>query len=721
MSQAERLILCVTTGRSGTALLADLFASLDGVVSLHEPEPKFSHVMRAAQEHPEVARRFWQLAKLSVVAATRVPIYVETSHLACKGFIEPLLEMGIVPDLVLLQREMRDVALSLYELNTIPGRSPEGLKFCLSPGDAHVLALPGWEKLHDYQLCYWYCLETARRAKLYAEAVQARGGAVATLAFTDLIAGRNLARLFDELRIGVTPEELERAVVATQKVVNAKKEHKQRSGAEIQAQLQTFESEVTARVAAGRLSEPPPAVPGQGRPLLSSLVLSWNRADLLRRTLASLTRTMAVAHEIIIVDNASTDGAAEVVRDFVAHTPTAKAIYLRENLGGEAFNLALACARGDLIHLSENDLEYLPGWSERVVEAFTHFPDLGQLSLFGPVPTDDEAWSLKPCSLVHARGRVLYRAEGNVGTPSVLPRRLFDAGVRIQNSPAVVGLKMPDDHALSAAVQQAELLVAWNDHYLVRNLGHSITEFNGRPDYYQANYRAKSWLGEAGWRERIKAWEGRSRPFRRSFLFPSEPLCAEKTAPTAECPEPQLWSMFDGWSAEVETLEFLYALVRLLKPKQLLETGTWHGFAAAAMGRALRDNGRGHLTTLEIFPESVEVSRRRISELGLGHVVTVVQGASLEYSPAMELDFILLDSELNLREAEFRRFMPALARGATVLFHDTSQSHTVVQDGIQNLIKSGIALEGFFMPTPRGLFLARYAGMQRPDNNDAIR
>jgi hypothetical protein len=38
----------------------------------------------------------------------------------------------------------------------------------------------------------------------------------------------------------------------------------------------------------------------------------------------------------------------------------------------------------------------LPGWSEKIARAFAAFPELGQLSVFGPVPTDDEAWDDRP-------------------------------------------------------------------------------------------------------------------------------------------------------------------------------------------------------------------------------------------------------------------------------------------------------------------------------------
>lgn len=201
-----RLIFTVTTGRSGTAYLWRILELVPGITSRHEVSPLFANVMREAQTRPEAAREFWIEQKLPKILEHGRPVYVETSHLFCKGFFEPLLALGHTPDLILLSRPSRQVATSLLQLGTIPGRTEKGLRWYLSPGDPGVLALPGWEALSDYQLCYWYCLEIERRARAYGEAVRSRGGrAVATtLAEINTLAGfRRLLRELDLPRPGL--------------------------------------------------------------------------------------------------------------------------------------------------------------------------------------------------------------------------------------------------------------------------------------------------------------------------------------------------------------------------------------------------------------------------------------------------------------------------------------------------------------------------------------
>jgi predicted O-methyltransferase YrrM len=444
-------------------------------------------------------------------------------------------------------------------------------------------------------------------------------------------------------------------------------------------------------------------------PLISTTVLNWNRADLLKRALESYQRTISVPYEVFIIDNASTDDSPRIIEAFCAQNPNAASVLLQENVGGEAINIGLGRSRGRLIHISENDLEYLPGWSDKVVELFNVFPRLGQLSLFGPVPLDEEAWNLRKSRLRHAKGRIVYETKRNVTTSSVLRRDLVDRGIQIGSYRSAGGHLLPDDSGLSEAVKAAGFMVAWADHYLVKNLGHYGAEFEQRREYYRESYRSKRWLGETGWLDRIAEWRSRPKPVRSSFLFPTDRTSPEKSFPSEECSEPQLWSMLDGNTAELETLEFLYGLVRLIKPRFAIETGTWHGYAAVAIGRALKHNGRGELVTLEIDPDCCDVAERRIAEAGLDGVVRVVNQSSLAYETDRPIDFMLLDSHLKLRVREFRHFLPRLEPSAVVVFHDTSRTDKAVQAGIEELEADGL-LQAMLLATPRGIAICQYTG-----------
>jgi Glycosyl transferase family 2/Methyltransferase domain len=438
--------------------------------------------------------------------------------------------------------------------------------------------------------------------------------------------------------------------------------------------------------------------------MLSTIILNWNRSYLLKRTVESyLDTTVGADVELVIVDNASSDDSREYL-EALASKASIKILLLEENKGGTAYNEAIPSCRGQFIQLSENDQEYLPGWLEHVLEAFEKFEELGQLSLFGTVPTDQEAAGLKPARLRFSKGKILYEAHGNVGTSSIIRGELFrEHGVKVTNIEQGP-FKFPNDGQLSADIKNAGYWAGFSDRYYVRNVGHEVTEFEANPEYYQTNYASKPWIGVKGWRARIAAQQRLQSVQRRSMVFPHLPLSGEKTPHPVLGKPAQLWSMFDGYTAEVEVLDFLFALVRLVKPEHIIETGTWIGLSASAMAMALEANGFGRLTTLEVNPEAFEKAAQTFKEHAVESRVQAHLVSSLDYVPEGKFDFAIFDSELELREKEFHRFRPWLTDGAIVVFHDTAKHHGVVGDCVAALTSSG-ALKGIDFPTPRGIFV----------------
>jgi hypothetical protein len=177
----KRFIFTVTTGRSGSNFLTEVLACLKDTCSVHEPRPRFDKVMRMTQGYPIVAEEF--LAKKKIPAMEKKlknkSIYAESSHLICKGFLEAWLKIDGVstPDLICLDRDLRKISRSLLQLGTTPGRTFQGLKYYLAPNDPDNLTLiEDHGSLHDYQVCYWYCLEIEARKKHYKALIEKHGG-----------------------------------------------------------------------------------------------------------------------------------------------------------------------------------------------------------------------------------------------------------------------------------------------------------------------------------------------------------------------------------------------------------------------------------------------------------------------------------------------------------------------------------------------------------------
>ncbi len=114
--------------------------------------------------------------------------------------------------------------------------------------------------------------------------------------------------------------------------------------------------------------------PGPGRKI-TVVVVNWNGERFLERCLASLAMQTLRPHEILLVDNASTDGSLQVARRF----PDVRVIELNENCGfARGNNLAakLASQESDWIALLNPDAFAEPDWLEELLSAALRNPDV---------------------------------------------------------------------------------------------------------------------------------------------------------------------------------------------------------------------------------------------------------------------------------------------------------------------------------------------------------
>jgi GT2 family glycosyltransferase len=93
-------------------------------------------------------------------------------------------------------------------------------------------------------------------------------------------------------------------------------------------------------------------------PRTTVIVVSYNRADLLRKAVEVLERSNDREKiEILVVDNGSTDGSAQLETDF----PNTRFIRMPRNFGlTKALNVALRSATGEFILLLHEDTEVSP-------------------------------------------------------------------------------------------------------------------------------------------------------------------------------------------------------------------------------------------------------------------------------------------------------------------------------------------------------------------------
>ena len=113
-------------------------------------------------------------------------------------------------------------------------------------------------------------------------------------------------------------------------------------------------------------------------PLLSIVVVNWNTREFLCACIRSIYATLdAISFEIIVVDNASHDGSAEMVSsDF----PEVLLVRNDENVGfAAANNIGLRRARGEFVMLLNPDTALCPGSVHRMLDFAKSRPDVGMV------------------------------------------------------------------------------------------------------------------------------------------------------------------------------------------------------------------------------------------------------------------------------------------------------------------------------------------------------
>lgn len=171
------------------------------------------------------------------------------------------------------------------------------------------------------------------------------------------------------------------------------------------------------------------------------------------------------------------------------------------------------------------------------------------------------------------------------------------------------------------------------------------------------------------------------------------------------CPHPEYYHSPDSEATEEEVSEFIGALVRIIQPEYVVETGTYHGHTTHHISMALWVNGHGRVDSIENNGNEYEWAK---NYLGVRENVRLIHGNTMDFVPEQEIDFAFFDSWQEGRHEEFLRYhgLGFIKPGTIVAFHDTAPHHQV-----QRLLEEHLIEPGYIIPiqffTPRGLLLGQ--------------
>lgn len=185
-----------------------------------------------------------------------------------------------------------------------------------------------------------------------------------------------------------------------------------------------------------------------------------------------------------------------------------------------------------------------------------------------------------------------------------------------------------------------------------------------------------------------------------------ESVQEEYTLATPECPNPHLWHMADSQSTELEVLDFLKTLVTTVKPRLIVETGTFLGYGAIALAQGLKSNGFGRVITIEQDPLIYAKARERIKAAGFVDLVESRNESSTETAIDGRIDLLFSDSAIVVREQEIRRLLPQISPQGLIAIHDANPHFKIVRDLVRRMEQEGL-ISVVMLPTPRGLAIAQ--------------
>jgi predicted O-methyltransferase YrrM len=156
----------------------------------------------------------------------------------------------------------------------------------------------------------------------------------------------------------------------------------------------------------------------------------------------------------------------------------------------------------------------------------------------------------------------------------------------------------------------------------------------------------------------------------------------------------------------------LYWLIRELKPKVVIETGTHRGLTSLYMAHALFDNGEGHLTTCDPNPEwYAKGNFAKFPELSPFITFKLCKGKDLEVE---NIDFAFIDGFHEFTDVleELHMLLPRMSETSVAVFHDCwfgnsdGVNEALKESGIDTLwlgTKNAIRLFSKHPPRPTGL------------------
>ncbi len=209
------------------------------------------------------------------------------------------------------------------------------------------------------------------------------------------------------------------------------------------------------------------------------------------------------------------------------------------------------------------------------------------------------------------------------------------------------------------------------------------------------------------------------------FEFPEKILRYAETHTSAE--DPALQELFrtthlktvhpQMLSGKVQG-QFLAFISRMIRPRRILEIGTFTGYSAYCLAKGLQQNGK--VVTIEVNEELEELVREFFEKAGIADRTELLIGDALEILPALveKFDLVFIDANKEQYPAYYEYCVNALNSGGYLIADNVLWGGKVAEEPREDestrslhkfntLVQNDPRVENVFLTIRDGLLLLR--------------
>lgn len=155
-----------------------------------------------------------------------------------------------------------------------------------------------------------------------------------------------------------------------------------------------------------------------------------------------------------------------------------------------------------------------------------------------------------------------------------------------------------------------------------------------------------------------------------------------------------------------EVGKFIALMAASAPAGQWIEIGTSAGYSTLWLALACRAVGR-RITTYEILPVKAELAQRTFDAAGVGDVVDLVHGDTLDHLPACkDIAFCFLDAEKEIYDCCYEAVVPRMVQGGLLVADNAINHQTTLQPMLDRALQDE-RVDALIVPIGNGELVCR--------------